>query len=157
MDRDLFYVELPGFDTHNDAHETVDTLFGYLNDALEALVKELKASELFDKVTLVTSSDFGRTLTSNGKGTDHGWAGQQLVLGGQVKGARVLNAYPESLLEGNNQDVGRGRMIPKYPWENMLVPVAEWMGVDPLDLATVFPNLQNFNSSHILPTSTLFE
>ena len=106
---------------------------------------------------MVTSSDFGRTLTSNGKGTDHGWAGQQLVLGGSVKGGRVLNSYPESLLEGNAQDAGRGRMIPRYPWENMLVPVAEWMGVAAKELDRVFPNLKNFNASHILPTSTLFD
>jgi len=62
-------------------------------------------------VVLVTTSDFGRTLTSNGKGTDHGWAGNQFVVGGKVKGGEIYNEFPTSLLEGNLYDVGRGRMI----------------------------------------------
>ena len=56
-----------------------------------------------------------------------------------------------------SQDVGRGRLIPKYPWESLLFPVSEWMGVSPEDQKTIFPNLENFNSSYILPTSTLFD
>lgn len=62
-------------------------------------------------MVLVTTSDFGRTLTSNGKGTDHGWAGNQFVVGGKVKGGEIHNEFPTSLLEGNLYDVGRGRMI----------------------------------------------
>jgi len=157
VERDFFYVELGGFDTHNEIHEVMDENFDYLNIALEAFVAELKAQGIFDAVTMVSSSDFGRTLTSNGKGTDHGWAGNHFVLGGAVRGGKVLNDYPESLLEGNNQDVGRGRLIPKYPWESLLFPVSEWMGVSPSDHPTIFPNLPNFNSSYILATSTLFD
>ena len=64
-------------------------------------------------------------------------------LGGSVKGGRVYNEFPQSLVEGNSQDAGRGRMIPKYPWESMLLPVAEWMGLEqgnrqpPAVLATI--------------------
>ena len=61
-------------------------------------------------MVLVTTSDFGRTLTSNGKGTDHGWAGNQFVVGGKVKGGEIYNEFPSSLLEGNLYDVGRGRI-----------------------------------------------
>mmetsp|Transcript_17481 Transcript_17481/g.32892 ORF Transcript_17481/g.32892 Transcript_17481/m.32892 type:complete len:424 (+) Transcript_17481:1-1272(+) len=157
VERDFFYWEMPGFDTHNDIHEVMDENFEFLNAAVEALVTELKAQGIFDSVTLVSSSDFGRTLTSNGKGTDHGWAGNHFILGGAVKGGRVFNDYPGSLLEGNNQDAGRGRLIPKYPWESLLLPVAEWLGVNSADQNTVFPNIQNFNSSYILSTSTLFD
>jgi len=105
---------------------------------------------------LVTTSDFGRTMTSNGKGTDHGWAGNTFVLGGNIRGGEIYNEFPASLVEGNLYDVGRGRMIPKYPWESVMLPIAEWMGMDAQDKSTVFPNLQNFNSSRLLPTSTLF-
>jgi len=108
----------------------MEQLFDNLNFALESFVAELKAQGVFDATTLVTSSDFGRTLTSNGKGTDHGWAGNYVVLGGAIKGGQVYNRFPSSLVEGNNQDAGRGRMIPEYPWENVLMPIAEWMGVD---------------------------
>merc|ERR1712176_768485 len=106
---------------------------------------------------LVTSSDFGRSLTSNGAGTDHAWAGNHIVLGGNVKGGHVFNDFPSSLLEGNDQDAGRGRLIPKYPWESMMVPIAEWMGVEESDQASVFPNLANFDSSsQIISRASLF-
>ena len=156
VERDFFYVELRGFDTHNDVREVMEELFDNLNFALEYFVAELKAQGIFDATTLVTSSDFGRTLTSNGKGTDHGWAGNYVVLGGAVKGGQVYNRFPSSLIEGNNQDAGRGRMIPEYPWENVLMPIAEWMGVEGSHQRDVFPNIQNFNASHILATNVLF-
>ncbi|CAE7236573.1 rbcL, partial [Symbiodinium pilosum] len=103
VERDFFYVEVRGFDTHNDIRPVMEELFDNLNFALEAFVAELKAQGIFEATTLVTSSDFGRTLTSNGKGTDHGWAGNYVVLGGAVKGGKVFNSFPSSLLEGNNQ------------------------------------------------------
>lgn len=78
------------------------------------------------------------------------------MLGGKVKGGEIYNQFPSSLLEGNLYDVGRGRLIPKYPWESVMLPIAEWMGVDTQDRNTVFPNLQNFNSSMLLSTSALF-
>jgi len=156
VERDFFYVELRGFDTHNDIRDTMDELFDHINFALEAFISEVKGQNIFDATTLLTSSDFGRTLTSNGKGTDHGWAGNHVVLGGAVRGSQVYNNFPASLLEGNNQDAGRGRMIPQYPWESIFKPVADWMGVDAQDHSVVFPNIQNFNSSQILATNVLF-
>lgn len=155
VEREFFYVELGGFDTHNE-FEKVDELFAFIDDSLDAFVKELKAQGVFDSVVLVTTSDFGRTLTSNGKGTDHGWAGNHFVVGGKVKGGEIYNEFPSSLLEGNLYDVGRGRMIPRYPWESVMLPIAEWMGVDAMDRSTVFPNLHHFNSSLLLATSSLF-
>lgn len=155
IEREFFYVELGGFDTHNE-FEKLDELFAFIDDSLDAFVKELKAQGVFDSVVLVTTSDFGRTLTSNGKGTDHGWAGNQFVVGGKVKGGEIHNEFPTSLLEGNLYDVGRGRMIPRYPWESVMLPIAEWMGVDAMDRSTVFPNLHHFNSSLLLATSALF-
>lgn len=111
---------------------------------------------IYDSVVLVTTSDFGRTLTSNGQGTDHGWAGNHFILGGQVKGGEIHNDFPSTLLEDSVFDVGRGRLIPKYPWENIMLPIAEWMGMDAADRSVVFPNLARFNSSMLLPTSTVF-
>merc|ERR1712046_314416 len=119
-------------------------------------VAELKAQNVFDSTVLVAESDFGRSLTSNGAGTDHAWAGNYFVLGGGVNGGHVFNEFPASLLEGNPQDAGRGRLIPKYPWETMMVPIAEWMGLETSQHSSVFPNLANFNSSHIIGRSSLF-
>jgi len=157
VQRDLFYVQLDGFDHHQDEELAgLATLYKHLNTALEAFVTEMKAQGEFDKVVVASGSDFGRTLTSNGEGTDHAYAGQNFVLGGKIRGGKIYNEYPESLLAGNNQDLGRGRLLPRYPLENMYVPVAEWMGLNSTDLMTPFRNLNNFNSSQILSTSTLF-
>merc|ERR1712186_52380 len=132
--------------------------FEDMNNALKDFVAELEAQSVFESTVLVAASDFGRSLTSNGAGTDHGWAGNYFVIGGSVNGGHVFNDFPSSLLEGNEQDAGRGRLIPKYPWETMMVPIAEWMGVEESQLAEGFPNLANFNrSSHILGRSVLFK
>merc|ERR1712139_621575 len=116
-----------------------------------------EAQDIFGSTVLVSQSEFGRTLSSNGVGTDHAWAGNHFVLGGSVNGGRVFNDFPASLLQGNDQDVGRGRMIPKFPWESMMVPVAEWMGLEQAQRNSAFPNVGNFNSSHIIAKSALFE
>merc|ERR1712203_156070 len=103
----------------------------------------------FDSTVLFTESDFGRSLTSNGAGTDHAWAGNHFILGGAINGGRIYNQFPKSFEEGNEQDAGRGRIIPKYPWESMLVPIADWMGAGATHHASIFPNLGNFNSTAI--------
>eukprot|EP00927_Polykrikos_kofoidii_P059399 TRINITY_DN54558_c0_g1_i1.p1 TRINITY_DN54558_c0_g1~~TRINITY_DN54558_c0_g1_i1.p1 ORF type:complete len:1948 (+),score=287.27 TRINITY_DN54558_c0_g1_i1:50-5845(+) len=157
-ERDLFFVELAGFDTHTSVDEVLLEKFTILNDALEGFVAELKAQSIFDSTVIVTSSDFGRTLTSNGLGTDHAWAGNYFVIGGDVKGGKIYNDFPSSLLQDSPQDAGRGRLIPKYPWENIEVPVAEWMGLETGEFEIVFPNLANFNRSQfILDRARLFK
>jgi hypothetical protein len=70
---------------------------------------------------------------------------------------RVFNRFPASLAAGNAQDLGRGRLVPEYPWESMLVPIATWMGVETDQLAEVFPNLGNFNTTHIIAQDDLFK
>ena len=96
-----------------------------LNQALEDFVTEMKAQDnVWENITMVTTSDFGRTLSSNGAGTDHAWAGNHIVLGGSIIGGQVLNKYPESLLPKSDQDAGRGRLIPTYPWESLCCALA---------------------------------
>lgn len=156
-ERDVFYVEIGGWDTHSSVSQELNNRFGELNTALETFVSEMKAQGIFDSTTLLTHSDFARTLTPNsGDGTDHGWAGNHVIIGGAVKGGRVYNDFPSSYQEGSNQDAGRGRLIPKYPWENMMMPVAEWMGVEDSQLSNVFPNIAAFNSSLLMTGSRLF-
>lgn len=155
-ERDFFFVRLNGFDLHSNANEGLGELFTDLDDSLKAFVTEIKAQGVFDNTVIATESDFGRSLQSNGHGTDHAWAGHHVVIGGKVKGGSVLNDYPTSLVDGNDQDAGRGRMIPKYPWENMMMPIAEFMGMEDSKKSSVFPNLQNFPASLILPKTTLF-
>jgi len=122
-------------------------------------VQELKAQGLFESMVLVTHSDFGRTLTPNsGEGTDHAWAGNHIILGGNIHGGRVFNEFPESLLAESLQDAGRGRLIPKYPWESMMVPIARWLGVEENQEPSVFPNIANFNRTlHMIGQTDLFQ
>jgi cullin-associated NEDD8-dissociated protein 1 len=156
-ERDFFYVQLGGFDTHDNNNAVLEDKFTEISTALEGFVAELKGQDIFESTVMVTSSEFGRTLTSNGLGTDHAWAGNHFVLGGGIRGGKIFNDFPESLLEGNGQDAGRGRMIPKYPWESVMAPIAEWMGAAPWELTNVFPNLANFDSSeHIIGKTELF-
>jgi uncharacterized protein (DUF1501 family) len=156
-ERDFFFVQLGGFDAHSNAAEVLSENFKIINDALELFVTEIEAQGMFENIVMYSSSDFGRSLTSNGAGTDHGWAGNHFVIGGGINGGKVYNDFPTSLVDGNSQDAGRGRLIPKYPWESMLVPIAEWLGVGSQHYPTVFPNLGNFDqSSEIISRSALF-
>jgi len=157
-ERDVFFVTIGGFDTHAKVTEILDEKFTETDEALRVFIGELEAQRVFDKVTIVTHSDFGRTLSPNGgDGTDHGYGGNHMIIGGDIKGGRVFNKYPKSLLTGNEQDAGRGRLIPHYPWESMLVPLAQWMGMESAQMKHVFPNLGNFNSTHIIPQAQLFK
>ena len=85
---------------------------------------------MWDSVTVVTVSEFGRTLTSNGLGTDHAWGGHHAVLGGSVSGGKILGNYPLDLAAGpTSLNIGRGRMIPTVPWEAIWHGISQWMGV----------------------------
>ena len=69
----------------------------------------MQSQGLWDSVTVVTLSDFGRTLTSNGLGTDHGWGGNMFLFGGAVRGGQVLGTYPDEL--GDSSPVNLGRAV----------------------------------------------
>ena len=91
----------------------------------------MKAQGYWDTVSLVITSDFGRTLTANsGNGTDHAWGGSYFVMGGAVNGSRILGEYPSDITDDGPTSMGRGRLIPTLSWESVLNPIAEWMGVE---------------------------
>jgi uncharacterized protein (DUF1501 family) len=160
-ERDFFYVRLPGYDAHQGVEASLNDGFNGLDNALKLFVDWLEKDEsLWQSTVIVTHSDFGRTLSPNAKkGTDHAWAGNHMVLGGNVNGGIIFNDFPETLELNSHLDVGegRGRLIPKYPFENVMVPIAKWMGVESLEqLNNVFPNLKWFEPDLILERETLF-
>ena len=138
----MIFYSSGGFDSHSDLDETLDERLPLMDHALDAFATEMKAQGIWDKVTVVVCSEFGRTITSNGLGTDHGWGGHAFMLGGEVDGGHVFGSYPTDLSEDAELNVGRGRLIPTTPWEGLWSPVAEWYGAS--DLEKVLPNLGNF-------------
>jgi len=153
--RDFFFVSDRGWDMHNNLKTGLTKKLKEVDDALRFFVTELKAQGTFNSTVLFSMSDFGRTLTYNGQGTDHGWSGNHFVLGGSVKGGKIFNKFLETYAEGSEYDAGRGRVIPQYPWENMLAPIAEWMGIE--RPSEIFENLHNFNDTLINSVRDLFK
>ncbi|MFT6810438.1 MAG: hypothetical protein ACJA01_003681, partial [Saprospiraceae bacterium] len=100
-----------------------------------------------DNVTTFTISDFARTITSNGQGSDHAWGGNQMVMGGAVKGGTIYGAYPNMNIYENPMNVSfRGNFIPAISTDEMYAELALWYGISPVDLCYVLPNLGNFYS-----------
>ncbi len=143
MQRQIFFVGIGGFDSHDNQNEDQPGLLGGVSDALAAFYSATVDIGVAGDVTAFTQSDFGRTLTSNGDGTDHAWAGNQIVLGGAVNGRDIYGAYP-TLEIGGPEDVGGGRMIPSTSADQYAATLAKWFGIPDVDLDIVAPNLSNF-------------
>jgi uncharacterized protein (DUF1501 family) len=154
--RDVFYTEDRGYDTHTDATATLRTRLTEVDDAIGCFVKEMKSQGIWGNVTVASASEFGRTLTSNGRGTDHGWGGNHWIAGGSVKGGKIHGQFPDDLTENGILNVGRGRLIPTTPWEGMWAGLAEWFGVASENIGSVLPNIGNFQRN-IFKAADLFD
>ena len=109
----------------------------------------LQAMGAENEVTTFTMSEFARTLSTNGNGSDHGWGGIQLVMGGQVQGGRFYGSWPDQTLNGP-VSFTRGQTIPSTSVDQMGATLARWMGVtNTNDLNAIFPNLPNFASGNL--------
>uniref|UniRef100_A0A7S2HM24 DUF1501 domain-containing protein n=1 Tax=Helicotheca tamesis TaxID=374047 RepID=A0A7S2HM24_9STRA len=143
VDRDLFFVQMGGFDTHHMGD--LKDLFSSFDAAVGAFAEELKHMQVWDSVTTVQTSDFGRTLVPNtGGGTDHGWGGNYIMFGGDVKGGQVKGRYPDDLTKEGSNTLSRGRFIPTTAWDSVFTGVAEWFGVGQEKIGDVCPNSHQF-------------
>ena len=143
MSRQVFFVSTGGFDTHDNLLADQPGLLGGISNSVRSFYDALTEMGMENNVTLFTHSDFGRTLTSNGDGSDHAWGGVQFVVGGAVRGGSIYGDYP--LLEiGSPQDVGGGRFIPSASVDQYAATLANWFGVADADLALVAPSIGNF-------------
>jgi uncharacterized protein (DUF1501 family) len=147
--RQIFYVQLGSFDTHNNQAQLHATLLTQLGDALEYFDGLMTSMGIGNQVTSFTASDFGRTLTSNSNGTDHGWGSHHFVVGGAVQGQNMYGQYP---VIGVNQanDLGAGRLIPTTSVDQYAGTLAKWFGLSDGQIRTVLPNFGNFGSSPYL-------
>jgi uncharacterized protein (DUF1501 family) len=140
--REFFVTTWAGWDHHMDMKRQILPMFRDLNKGLSLLVTELKHQGIWDDVAIIICSDFGRTVTSNnGKGSDHGWGGQYLMMGGDIQGGQILGQFPNDLTADSPLNVGRGRLIPTLSWDSIWNGIAEWMGVSSdSDLDYFLPN-----------------
>jgi uncharacterized protein (DUF1501 family) len=147
MSHQIFFCSLGGFDTHTGELGTLNTLYPQLSQALAAFYDATQELGVAQNVTTFTESDFNRTFQpTSGDGSDHGWGGHHLVMGGAVQGGQIYGQFPTFQLGGPNDTDVRGRWIPTTAIDQYGATLASWFGVPASALATVFPNLVNFST-----------
>jgi uncharacterized protein (DUF1501 family) len=148
--RQIFFVQLGSFDTHNDQLNRQKTLFDDLSPALSAFYNATVALGVSSQVTSFTLSDFSRTFQpAAGGGTDHAWGNHHLVIGDAVKGGALYGQYPTLALGGPDDATQEGRWIPTTAVDQYGATLAKWFGVAPADMSAVFPNLAKFATSDL--------
>ncbi len=174
MKRQIFFIQVGGYDTHTaqtnnagqtttdnakvilgdhanrlaDLSKTMNALYQALSDIGRPVGSPVGTALLKDSVTAFTASDFSRTFPANGYGSDHGWGGHQLVMGGAVKGGATYGKFPTLAVNGPD-DTNTGRWIPTTAVDQYAATIATWFGVDAAGINTVFPNLGRFATPNL--------
>jgi len=153
VDRDTFTIEFNGFDHHQEMKPSLKLKLIAVNRNLERFVTQLKEDGLWDQVTIIVASEFGRTITPNSNaGADHGWGGNYFIMGGKVKGGRILGKYPSDLTSVSPLNASRNtrtRFIPTLGWDNIYNGIVGWFTegfgktLTDDDLDYVLPNRKN--------------
>lgn len=143
VSRQTFFITFGGWDHHDEVLNNQVAMLGVLSKALSEFESALQELGVADCVTTFTMSDFGRTLTSNGNGTDHAWGGNVMVMGDSVNGGQVFGEYPSLSLDGAD-DVGGAILLPSISTDEYFAELSKWFGVTNGDLAYVLPNIGNF-------------
>ena len=148
MRRQVFFVSLGGFDNHNLLMQDHPTLMTRVNAALSAFYAATVELGVADKVTTFTASDFGRTLSSNADGSDHGWGSHHFVMGGAVNGGRFYGTAPHVSIQSPDQ-VGQGRLLPSTSVDQFAATLARWFGCSAGELPGILPNVGNFTNTNL--------
>ncbi len=145
FERQIFFVRYGGWDHHDQLITDQATKLAVVNNALVEFKNALTEISVFDDVTTFVGSEFARKLLSNGNGSDHGWGGNVMLMGGKVNGGAIYGTYPTLQIDGPDYLDG-GIMVPTTSIDSMFAELALWYGVSPSDLLTLFPNLGNFHT-----------
>src|SRR5947207_8569456 len=148
MQRQIFFCAVGGYDTHGDQLAAQSGLLGELSAAMSAFYSATVELGVSQSITTFTASDFGRTLPTNGGGSDHGWGSHQLVMGGAVVGNRLYGTFPTLAVNGPD-DTEDGRWIPTTSVDEFSATIARWFGVSASDMPTVFPNIGRFANPNL--------
>jgi uncharacterized protein (DUF1501 family) len=146
--RQVFFVSLGGFDNHNSLMSRQQKLMTLLDGAMSAFYAATVELGVAHQVTTFTASDFGRTLSSNSDGSDHGWGSHHFVMGGAVKGGRFYGTAPHVSIETDDQ-VGQGRLLPTTAVDQFGATLAQWFGCESSELPGILPNIGNFSNNNV--------
>jgi uncharacterized protein (DUF1501 family) len=148
--RQIFFVSLGSFDTHNSQIEQQGPLLQQLSEGMAAFYQATVNLNVASQVTTFTLSDFARTLKpASGDGTDHAWGSHHMILGGAVKGGTNYGTFPSLALGGPDDTSNEGRWLPTTSLDQYGATLGAWMGLNAAQLATVFPNLKNFSQTNV--------
>jgi len=153
--RQVFFVSMGGFDTHDNQNRGHADLMARLSHAMQYFDTTLGGLGARNNVTTFTASDFGRTFTSNGDGTDHGWGAHHFVMGGAVRGGDLYGRFPtlaaknanNNNFDGSPDQLGNGSLLPATSVDQLGATLGRWFGLSDTQVADIFPNLANFNLS----------
>jgi uncharacterized protein (DUF1501 family) len=174
LKRQVFFVTTGGYDTHSDELASHTDILPMLSKSLSGFYNALASKGLGNAATAFTCSDFGRTMTANNGGTDHGWGSHHFVVGGAVNGQKFYgngSGFTATTNYGvimpslnnpttdwgtpspnlNDSGDGYGRIIPTTSVDQYAATLAKWFlttsGYDPTsDINLIFPNLANFST-----------
>ncbi len=159
--RQIFMVQLGGFDTHAEQVSKHPLLLRELSLAVGKFQAALEELGHANKVTTFTMSDFGRTMSNNGDGTDHAWGAHHWVIGGDgfgsagnLRGGQMIGQLPDISLDGADDFSAQGRIIPTLAQDQLNATLCRWFGVDDALMPRIFPNLSNFGSVNSRDTSS---
>ncbi len=156
QNRQVFFISRGGWDNHDELINNQNNNLGDISRSLKSFQDAIDGLGMTDNVVTFTASDFARTLSSNGRGSDHAWGGNQIIMGGSVSGGRLHGHYPTSLtnpeapasLGSFDLDTGRGRLIPTTSVDQMAAELAMWYGVaNDNNMEQILPNIRNFHSA----------
>lgn len=148
MSRQVFFVGVGGFDTHDDQAADITALQTDYAASIAAFFSATQELGMGHNVTLFTASDFGRSLVENGNGTDHGWGSHHFIVGGAVEGNKIYGDIPPADT-GHDYDAGNGRLIPNVAVEQYGATLGKWFGLSEAELSSVFPALGNFTEKDL--------
>jgi uncharacterized protein (DUF1501 family) len=159
--RQVFMVSLGGFDSHDNLITDHARNMDRVSSAMKAFHDAMTNLGVADKVTAFTATDFGRTLSSNGDGSDHGWGSHQFIVGGAVNGGKFYGYAPpvsvsDTSAPTDQWHVRQGRLLPSTGVDQYAATLAKWFGVSDLELVgtagqsyrdSILPYLHNFGGT----------